>query len=65
MVVYGRLAYKTIKNVPKDWALNRYGLFFEQIHSLETQCEMHIIGGDFDRLLAWKNWNSTSRLFEK
>ena len=39
------------KNVPKDWALNRYGLFFEQIHSLETQCEMHIIGGDlFDRL---------------
>ena len=39
------------KNVPKDWALNRYGLFFEQIHSLENQCEMHIIGGDlFDRL---------------
>ena len=39
------------KNVPKDWALNRYGLFFEQIHSLEKQCEMHVIGGDlFDRL---------------
>ena len=39
------------KNVPKEWALNRYGLFFEQIHSLENQCEMHIIGGDlFDRL---------------
>ena len=34
------------KNVPKEWALNRYGLFFEQIHSLENQCEMHIIGGD-------------------
>ena len=39
------------KNVPKEWALNRYSLFFEQIHSLEQQCEMHIIGGDlFDRL---------------
>jgi DNA repair exonuclease SbcCD nuclease subunit len=39
------------KNVPREWALRRYGLFFEQIHSLEQQCEMHIIGGDlFDRL---------------
>ena len=39
------------KNVPREWALNRYKLFFEQIHSLESQCNMHIIGGDlFDRL---------------
>ena len=39
------------KNVPREWALNRYRLFFEQIHSLESQCNMHIIGGDlFDRL---------------
>ena len=39
------------KNVPREWALNRYKLFFEQIHSLEQQCNMHIIGGDlFDRL---------------
>ena len=39
------------KNVPRQWALNRYSKFFEQIHSLENQCEMHIIGGDlFDRL---------------
>jgi len=39
------------KNVPVSWALNRYKLFFEQIHSLENQCNMHIIGGDlFDRL---------------
>lgn len=39
------------KNVPREWALNRYKLFFEQIHELETQCNMHIIGGDlFDRL---------------
>ncbi len=39
------------KNVPRQWALNRYSLFFEQLHSLEKQCNMHIIGGDlFDRL---------------
>ena len=39
------------KNVPREWALNRYKLFFEQVHSLENQCNMHIIGGDlFDRL---------------
>ena len=39
------------KNVPVAWAKNRYKLFFEQIYSLENQCNMHIIGGDlFDRL---------------
>ena len=39
------------KNVPREWALNRYKLFFEQISSLENQCNMHVIGGDlFDRL---------------
>ena len=34
------------KNIPKEWALNRYKLFFKQLHSLEKQCNMHIIGGD-------------------
>lgn len=39
------------KNVPREWALNRYKLFFEQLYALEDQCSMHIIGGDlFDRL---------------
>jgi DNA repair exonuclease SbcCD nuclease subunit len=39
------------KNVPVEWATKRYQMFFEQIHSLEKQCNMHIIGGDlFDRL---------------
>lgn len=39
------------KNVPREWALNRYKLFFEQIYALELECNMHIIGGDlFDRL---------------
>ena len=39
------------KNVPREWALNRYKLFFQQIYDLELECNMHIIGGDlFDRL---------------
>ena len=39
------------KNVPIKWAINRYRYFFEQVHELESQCSMHIIGGDlFDRL---------------
>ena len=38
------------KNVQVSWAINRYNKFFEQIHSLEKMCNMHIIGGDlFDR----------------
>lgn len=39
------------KNVPVSWSLNRYKLFFEQVHEIEKMCNMHIIGGDlFDRL---------------
>lgn len=39
------------KNVPASWALARYNKFFEQIYTLEKECNMHIIGGDlFDRL---------------
>lgn len=39
------------KNVPVQWALNRYNLFFKQVYELEKECSMHIIGGDlFDRL---------------
>lgn len=39
------------KNVPKDWALNRYRRFFAQIRELESKVDLHIIGGDlFDRL---------------
>ena len=39
------------KNVPRDWAIDRYQKFFQQVHELEKQCNMHIIGGDlFDRL---------------
>lgn len=39
------------KNVPVDWAKRRYEAFFNQIHEIENECSMHIIGGDlFDRL---------------
>lgn len=39
------------KNIPNEWALNRYNLLFQEIHKLEKQVELHIIGGDiFDRL---------------
>jgi len=37
------------KNVPRDWAINRYREFFNQVNAIE--CDTHIIGGDiFDRL---------------
>jgi len=39
------------KNVPKEWAINRYELLFKEIYKLEKQVDLHIIGGDlFDRL---------------
>jgi DNA repair exonuclease SbcCD nuclease subunit len=39
------------KNVPMAWACSRYKLFFEQIHQLEKEVSLHIIGGDlFDRV---------------
>jgi len=39
------------KNVPREWALKRYNMFFDQVHSYCKQCDSHIIGGDlFDRL---------------
>lgn len=39
------------KNVPIDWAKNRYNEFFSQIQSIEQSCDIHIIGGDiFDRV---------------
>ena len=39
------------KNVPVDWAINRYRLFFEQVSALEKEADVHIIGGDlFDRV---------------
>ena len=46
------------KNVPIDWAINRYKLFFEQIFELEKEVDAHIIGGDlFDRLPSLEELN--------
>ena len=39
------------KNVPLPWACTRYEMFFEQVHDLEKDVDLHIIGGDlFDRV---------------
>lgn len=39
------------KNVPKEWAHNRYNLFFKQVAEVEEQVDEIIIPGDvFDRL---------------
>lgn len=39
------------KNIPNEWAINRYNLLFEKIHKLEDTVATHIIAGDiFDRL---------------
>lgn len=39
------------KNVPVDWALHRYNLYFDQIRELEDKVDLHIMGGDiFDKL---------------
>ena len=38
------------KNVPVDWALNRYRLYFQQIYEIEKEVDLHIMGGDiFDK----------------
>lgn len=39
------------KNVPVDWAKNRYKLFIEQMVEAEKGCDLHIMGGDiFDKM---------------
>ena len=39
------------KNIPNEWAKNRYLEFFERIRELEKEVSLHIIGGDiFDRV---------------
>lgn len=39
------------KNVPVEWAKNRFYSMFNQLHDLESKVDIHIIGGDiFDKL---------------
>lgn len=35
------------KNIPDDWARNRFNLLFEKIHALEETVDMHVLAGDF------------------
>lgn len=38
------------KKVPIDWQANRFRMFFDYIHELEKECDIHIIAGDiFDK----------------
>jgi DNA repair exonuclease SbcCD nuclease subunit len=46
------------KNVPLTWAINRYLEFFKQVHELEKEVDLHIIGGDvFDRVPTLEELN--------
>lgn len=39
------------KNVPVDWAKNRYNLFHEKLQTIQRQADLVILGGDiFDKL---------------
>lgn len=39
------------KNVPKEWAINRYNMFFDQVAEVEKSVDMIVIPGDiFDRM---------------
>jgi DNA repair exonuclease SbcCD nuclease subunit len=39
------------KNVPEQWARERYLKFFSDIHEIEESVDLHVIGGDlFDRI---------------
>lgn len=46
------------KNVPVEWSLNRYKMFFKQIKDLEPNLSLHIIGGDlFDKSPSMEELN--------
>jgi DNA repair exonuclease SbcCD nuclease subunit len=39
------------KNVPIDWAKNRYNMLWNQLQSIQSECDLFVIGGDvFDKL---------------
>lgn len=35
------------KNIPNEWAINRFNMLFDELHKLEKEVDMHILGGDF------------------
>lgn len=39
------------KNVPIEWAKNRFNMLWQQLQDLQTECDLFVIGGDvFDKL---------------
>jgi len=39
------------KNVPIDWAKNRYNMLWNQFQAIQSECDLFVIGGDvFDKL---------------
>jgi DNA repair exonuclease SbcCD nuclease subunit len=39
------------KNVPIEWAKNRFNMLWQQLHDIQSECDMFVIGGDvFDKL---------------
>jgi hypothetical protein len=39
------------KNVPVDWAKNRYNMLWSQLQVIQSECDLFVIGGDvFDKL---------------
>ena len=39
------------KNVPIDWAKNRYNMLWNQLQAIQSECDLFVIGGDvFDKL---------------
>lgn len=39
------------KNVPVDWAKNRFNMLWQQLEQLQQECDLFIVGGDtFDRV---------------
>ena len=39
------------KNVPVEWAKNRYELFIKQLRDIQQECDLLVLGGDiFDRM---------------
>ena len=38
------------KKIPNTWQANRFRLFYDKLHELEKNCDIHIIAGDvFDK----------------
>ena len=54
------------KNVPVNWAINRYKLLFDELESLQEQVDLVVLGGDiFDRIPTMEELSLYFRLIGK